>query len=79
MLLSETLIGCSLLQSQWLSFTHSRVLQAYWMVLGNNAKAILHINVTYWPIIDDLLQGRMPNYYLGFALSLLLLLYDKRV
>ena len=79
MLLSQTMIGCSLLQSQWLCFTCSRVLQAYWMVLDNNEKAILHINKGYWPIINSLLQGSMLNYFLGFALSFLRLLCHKRV
>ena len=35
-------------KSDWLLNTQSKVLQADWLILENNKKATLNINMAYW-------------------------------
>ena len=44
---SQSCIYSTQLKSDWLFNTKSRVLQADWLIVENNEKAALHINMPY--------------------------------
>ena len=43
----------------WLFNSQSRVLQADWLILGNNGNATLNINMPNWPKSKSLTENRI--------------------